>query len=91
MGACAAGACAVFCSFLRNPNENYNQLFYADKVQSVSFYPSRLDPMNQAFWNLERSMIPLELGTVEQDPEQISKLPAPGLATLALEPLGKNL
>lgn len=81
----------MFCSFFCNPNEKYNQLFYADKVQSVSFYPSRLDPMNQASWNPETSMIPLELGTVEQDPEQISKLPAPGLATLAVEPLGKNL
>jgi hypothetical protein len=62
----------VFFSFFCNPNENYNQLFYADKVQSVSFYPSRLDPMNHTSWNPETSMIPLELGTVEQDPEQIS-------------------
>ena len=66
------GACAGFFSFLRNPDEKYNQLFYADKVQSVSFYPSRLDPMNHTSWNPETSMIPLELGTVEQDPEQIS-------------------
>ena len=85
------GACAVFCSFLRNPDKKYNQLFYADKVQSVSFYPSRLDPMDLASRGPERSMIPLELGTVEQDPEQISKLPAPCLVTLTLEPLGKNL
>ena len=66
------GACAVFCSFFCNLNEKYNQLFYADKVQSVSFYPSRLDPMDLASRGPERSMIPLELGTVEQDPEQIS-------------------
>ena len=62
----------MFCSFFCNLNEKYNQLFYADKVQSVSFYPSPLYPMNQASRNLETSMIPLELGTVEQDPEQIS-------------------
>jgi hypothetical protein len=72
MGACAAGACAEFRSFFCNPTEKYNQLFYADKVQSVSFYPSRLDPTNQASRGPETSMIPLELGTVEQDPEQIS-------------------
>lgn len=85
------GACAAF-----------NAAFYANEARSITSFSMPIksnrrvstgpDPAaKNGAASPKTSMIPLELGTVEQNPEQISKLPAPSLAPLALEPLGKNL
>ena len=85
------GACAAF-----------NAGFYADEARSITSFSMPIksnrsvstarDPAaKNGAPSPQTSVIPLELGTVEQYPEQISKLPAPGLGTLALESLGKNL